>query len=423
MINKINNLFLYRLNYGLFVLLPLFLISGPFLADLAVSLIALIFLYQTYCDRQLLSYYKNKFVYFFLIFWLYLLFNSIFQNQNFDSLRVSFFYFRFIIFSLAIWHMLDIDEKILKNLFYSFLFCFGILIIDGFYQLYFGYNILGMPLIMDRVSSLFGDELVLGSYISRLFPILFALVIYLYKDLNKFFLYIVSIIFILSETLVFVSGERSSFFFINLSAIFIIFLIKDFKKQRIITLLLSVVLISGITYFNDNAKQMIIDKSISQLTDNGLGGTSEEIYIFSWQHTEHYKSSLKMFNDNKLFGVGVKNFRIFCSDERYSLSDRTCNSHPHNTYIQLLGETGFIGFAFIFGFFMFFLYQVLRHFYFSFKKIYIFNDFEIALLSAILITLWPLVPTGSFFNNYINIIYIFPCGIFLWSRNHKKRLN
>ena len=423
MINKINNLFLYRLNYGLFVLLPLFLISGPFLADLAVSLIALIFLYQTYCDRQLLSYYKNKFVYFFLIFWLYLLFNSIFQNQNFDSLRVSIFYFRFIIFSLAIWHMLDIDEKILKNLFYSFLFCFGILIIDGFYQLYFGYNILGMPLIMDRVSSLFGDELVLGSYISRLFPILFALVIYLYKDLNKFFLYIVSIIFILSETLVFVSGERSSFFFINLSAIFIIFLIKDFKKQRIITLLLSVVLISGITYFNDTAKKMIIDKSISQLTDNGLGGTSEEIYIFSWQHTEHYKSSLKMFNDNKLFGVGVKNFRIFCSDERYSLSDRTCNSHPHNTYIQLLAETGFIGFAFIFGFFMFFLYQVLRHFYFSFKKIYIFNDFEIALLSAILITLWPLVPTGSFFNNYINIIYIFPCGIFLWSRNHKKRLN
>lgn len=423
MINKINNLFLYRLNYGLFVLLPLFLISGPFLADLALSLIALIFLYQTYCDRQLLSYYKNKFVYFFLIFWLYLLFNSIFQNQNFDSLRVSIFYFRFIIFSLAIWHMLDIDEKILKNLFYSFLFCFGILIIDGFYQLYFGYNILGMPLIMDRVSSLFGDELVLGSYISRLFPILFALVIYLYKDLNKFFLYIVSIIFILSETLVFVSGERSSFFFINLSAIFIIFLIKDFKKQRIITLLLSVVLISGITYFNDTAKKMIIDKSISQLTDNGLGGTSEEIYIFSWQHTEHYKSSLKMFNDNKLFGVGVKNFRIFCSDERYSLSDRTCNSHPHNTYIQLLAETGFIGFAFIFGFFMFFLYQVLRHFYFSFKKIYIFNDFEIALLSAILITLWPLVPTGSFFNNYINIIYIFPCGIFLWSRNHKKRLN
>ena len=107
MINKINNLFLYRLNYGLFVLLPLFLISGPLLADLALSLIVLIFLYQTYCDRQLLSYYKNKFVYFFLIFWLYLLFNSIFQNQNFDSLRISFFYFRFIVFSLAIWHLID----------------------------------------------------------------------------------------------------------------------------------------------------------------------------------------------------------------------------------------------------------------------------------------------------------------------------
>ena len=423
MSGKINSSFLCQLSSILFILLPLLLITGPFLSDLAISSIALIFLYQTYQNKLLLRYYQNNFVYIFLIFWAYLLFNSLLQNQNFDSIRVSLFYFRFIIFALAVWYLLDTNEKILKNLFYCLLFCFSILIIDGFYQFTFGHNLFGQQMLFNRPSSFFGDELVLGSYISRLFPIFFALVISQYKDFKSFFMYIVTIIFILAEVLVFISGERASFFYINLSAIFVIFFIKDFKKIRIISLSLSILLIVCISYFNPIAKKMIIDKSISQLTDNALGGTSEEIYIFSWQHTEHYKSSLKMFNDNKLFGVGVKNFRIFCSDERYSLSARTCSSHPHNTYVQLLAETGLIGFIFIFGLFLFFSYHVLKHFYLSFKKIYIFNDFEIALLSAMLITLWPLVPTGSFFNNYLNIIYIFPCGIFLWSRNHKKRLN
>ena len=35
------------------------------------------------------------------------------------------------------------------------------------------------------------------------------------------------------------------------------------------------------------------------------------IYIFSKNHNEIYKASLSIFLDNKLFGVGLKNFRHF----------------------------------------------------------------------------------------------------------------
>ena len=35
------------------------------------------------------------------------------------------------------------------------------------------------------------------------------------------------------------------------------------------------------------------------------------------------------------------------------------------------------------------------------------------MLSAILISLWPFIPTGNFFNNWLCIIYFFPVGLYL----------
>ena len=73
----------------------------------------------------------------------------------------------------------------------------------------------------------------------------------------------------------------------------------------------------------------------------------EPFYIFSEGHNGHYISAYKMFLDNKILGVGVKNFRNICSDERYYTDVGSCATHPHNTYVQILAETGIIGFLFL----------------------------------------------------------------------------
>jgi glycopeptide antibiotics resistance protein len=49
----------------------------------------------------------------------------------------------------------------------------------------------------------------------------------------------------------------------------------------------------------------------------------------------------------------------------------------------------------------------------------LFDDFEISMLSAILITLWPIIPSGNFFNNWLSIIYFLPLGFLLSSLNKK----
>ena len=103
------------------------------------------------------------------------------------------------------------------------------------------------------------------------------------------------------------------------------------------------------------------------------------------------------------------------ADKKYRVSDLSCSTHPHNTYMELLSETGILGFLFIFLIFMILVYYSFKHFLLKFKGKFFFTDSQIALLSSVFINLWPLIPTGSFFNNWLNCLYYFPLGILLWS--------
>ena len=94
-----------------------------------------------------------------------------------------------------------------------------------------------------------------------------------------------------------------------------------------------------------------------------------------------------------------------------------CTSHPHNTYVQLLAETGLLGTFMVFFLFIFISYLSAKHIFLKlFKNKNLFSFQEICIISSILITLWPLITSGSFFNNYLNVIYFYPIGIFLWLR-------
>ena len=117
-------------------------------------------------------------------------------------------------------------------------------------------------------------------------------------------------------------------------------------------------------------------------------------------------------------------FRYNCNEEKYKITFESCSNHPHNNYIQILSETGILGFIFIIIIIFIFSFQILKHlFYKHLKKIYIFSDFQLSLLSAVLISLWPIAPTGDFFNNWLSIIYFLPIGLFLNSLYKKKEIS
>jgi O-antigen ligase len=329
--------------------------------------------------------------------------------------------------------LLNFDDKFIKYFFYCIFVCFTVLTIDGFYQFITGENILGYKYGSSRISSFFGDKKILGSYLSRLWPIFFGLSIILFKKKNKFFLFFI-LIFILSEVLIFLSGDRTAFFFINLSALFVILFSRNLRKLRLYTLLFSILILIVISFLNPTAKERVFDQTLTEMNllkgvklfkgaEDKNSKNDNEIYIFTKTHHEIYIAAYKMFLDNKFFGIGVKNFRIICNDTKYYVSGKPrCFTHPHNSYLQLLTETGIIGFLFLVTSLIYFLKYLLKHLILKFKGNFYFNDFEICILSGIAIYLWPFVPTGNFFNNWLNIVLILNLPFLIWSRKSKNTL-
>jgi O-antigen ligase len=117
--------------------------------------------------------------------------------------------------------------------------------------------LLGLKIIGSRISSFFGDEAIMGSYLSRLFPLLFAL--FLIKKKQKYEIYFVGLLFILIDVLIFMSGERTAFFFLNLSTLFIIILIKNYQIFRLITFIIASIFIIFLSVNNLNLRDRMFD--------------------------------------------------------------------------------------------------------------------------------------------------------------------
>jgi hypothetical protein len=124
------NFFFIKLPTLLTIILPLLLISGPFLPDLSVSMCAIIFVINSFY-RPLDRYYKSNFFIIFILFYSFLVFSSLMSSEIFFSLKTSVPYIRFGLFALSTWFLINNNTKFLIFLFYSFLICYLILIVDG----------------------------------------------------------------------------------------------------------------------------------------------------------------------------------------------------------------------------------------------------------------------------------------------------
>ena len=145
------------------------------------------------------------------------------------------------------------------------------------------------------------------------------------------------------------------------------------------------------------------------------------LVIFSKDHNGHYILSLKLFKESPLFGVGPKGFRHYCRTVKYDPEIGICSTHPHNILAQIISETGIIGFLI----YLFSVFYIIFKLIYNNKKHYIFNKNPCFVISSIsvLLLLFPLLPSGNFFNNWNSIVYYFYIGIYLYSYHKVEILN
>ena len=135
--------------------------------------------------------------------------------------------------------------------------------------------------------------------------------------------------------------------------------------------------------------------------------------IFTPVHQSHYLTALNMFYHDKLFGVGPNMFRYECSKIIYSEGDYNCTTHPHNIHIQILAETGIIGYLLFLIPLIYISIYFIKSLFLNYKIKTILKDYQICLCITFLLTLFPFAPSGNFFNNWLSIVFFLPVGFYL----------
>lgn len=407
----------------LIILMPISLITGPFLSDLSVVLIDLIFLYLIFKNQKTHIYLRNNLFIFLFIFNFYISIRSIFTDDIFFSLKSSLSYIRFLILIFAISYFLNLNKSLEKNFYKTFLILTILLCLDAVFQYIFGFNILGFKIDnIDKLNGFFGDEAVLGSYLIRLFPLTLVSYFSLYDFTNnkfKFYFLLTLVCFV-----IFLSGSRSSLVLLILFMILIILLFDKIRKSILLICSLSFLLLISVLPFNEKLKYKAYINFYNPLetmffaTDFNSSRVDKNFYIFTPIYDSHYRTAYNMFKENKIFGVGNKMFRKVCSKEGIYVNEYSCTTHPHNFYLQVLAENGIIGFLFLIILFIIVFFKLFKEIFLrNFKNTKKYDDKSILILAGIFLNLWPIIPSGNIFNNWLSIIIYFPIGFFMFFIN------
>ncbi len=439
MMIQIKNIFIY-----LFLLIPLFLITGPALPDLTITFGVIFGLLYLLINNKNYDIFNKNIVRISIFFWLSLILISFFSFNKVKSFQDSIIFIRFLLIPVCCYFIYFVKDKSFNYLLLLTFILIVFVSIDTLYQFFnytshngFGKDLLGFQSNWyGRLTGPFRDELIPGSYLSK-----FGLIGYVYLMSNnrlkdKIFIHSTYLGAIL--VVCFASGERMAFATFLLALISLLLFLKNFRLRIFISLIIGLLSILIIykhhPFYNDyevlesnQYHQGLKVKKIYQCETNVDEVCSKIVDIQpsfleilknfkTSAYGEIYSLSIEMFKNNPLTGVGLNNFNFLCENFDYyrkMMVNYNCTSHPHNTYIQFLSEGGVIVFV------SFILYLI-------FNINFILNNngernYKIISLTILLILFWPIMSTGSLIKNWYGISVFFIIGICLCLSRFKTK--
>ncbi len=418
----------------LFLLIPLFLITGPAIPDVIITMGSLFGVFYLIYLKEFKKLVIENFFKITIFFWLSLIFISFFSYNKSNSFQDSLIFIRFLLVPIFCYFLFFKDKKIFER---SLLIIFILVVfvcLDTLYQFLnytskdgFGKDLLGFKSNWyGRLTGPFGDELIPGSYVSKLGLLGFAFLISIKKFKNKLILQSIYLSFIL--LVCYVSGERMAFATFGLSLSILFVFLNEFRKTIFLSIIIGISLIFISIYFHPFYNDFKIVEStefhqgqkiekffrceddIEQICSKFINVQPSFFEVIKNFRTsaygEIYTLSYNMFLDNPITGIGINNFKYLCNyNELYKkmMVNYDCASHPHNIYIQWLAEGGII-LLISFIIYLFFLVNfIIKN---TGEKKY-----KIISLVVILSMFWPIMSTGSLIKNWYGVTTFFILGI------------
>ena len=151
-----------------------------------------------------------------------------------------------------------------------------------------------------------------------------------------------------------------------------------------------------------SSKNLLTDEEAEKYKDFGF-------YTFEYKNKKYkinniyhkeFKTGYILWSDKKLFGGGIKSFKVNCPKAKIN-----CNQHPHNYYLEILANLGLFGFFIIFILFSLIFIKTFIAKYFkksNLNRYHLITPFIFLFFAEI----FPIRSTGSFFTTG-NATYIF----------------
>tara|TARA_B100001057_G_scaffold120015_1_gene118665 strand:- start:47 stop:1198 length:1152 start_codon:yes stop_codon:yes gene_type:complete len=352
---------------------------GPTVSLTNILLIDLSFLVLIFYNKDF-TFLKNKSFKYLIFLYVYLIFNSFISLKPELGIYRNLGFIRIIILFLSInyfYHQKDFFIKV----FTVWFLIFSIVIVDVFFEVYFGKNILGYGGNADgRIYSFFKDEAVVGAFMNAFFLILIGFLFEKFKTQKKYLIFLFALIYLL---VIFTTGERASGLKGLLGLLFFFVILREFTLRNKIFLVSSLFLsLLTLIYSSDYLKLRFVDQVKFHLS------------FKENQYYDLYKSGFEVAKKNPLFGVGNRNYRLETCVNNINDINFYCSTHPHQVYFEFLSEHGFLGTIVIF----YLLYALI------FSKWWVFrNNYGYIQLGTYLYLIFiflPIIPSGAFFSDF-----------------------
>ena len=313
-------------------LVHIFWLFGPFIllierspADVWLSFLALLFL-----GRSLWlgdgSWLRHLWVRAIFVFWFACILSSAFSLMPVHSIGEAISWFRFPLFAMATAFWLGRDKRLLYAMILS-IFCgmilmSGILIAEIFFE---GFK-------DGRLTWPYGDA-VPGNYLAKATMPAF-LICAAFAARNK--LPIASLAAVTlgaSLAISMLTGERMNLILRIFSAglAFSIMLLR--VHNLLLMICVTALSITAVLFFSPDFYRLIL-----QFFERIPTSTNSDYFVV-------FHGAWVIFTDNAILGVGTGNYRELCPQLTEGLLNFRCDNHPHNYYVQLLAETGMLGFT------------------------------------------------------------------------------
>ncbi|MGH1477279.1 MAG: O-antigen ligase family protein [Geminicoccales bacterium] len=385
--NNSLSIVLDRLGYALIMALPVLFVVGRAPADIAISLIALLFLVRSQLGLGW-RWMRTAWVSAALLFWGYLLLASALAIDPENSFGRALPFIRFILLAAALQHWLLIDRRRIYQFLSVLAAVLVFVLVDCLYQYVQGEDLFGKVAEgAFRLSGPFNNDVV-GTFIAKTsLPLLgwwFA-----WSVARGHLSWLVGGLLAASIGLVILlTGERMALGTYGLGVIVLILYIRQVRLPLMLIGLIAAIGLGTAILSNQTLHQRFVGHTANDVDD-----------FWSGRYGVIFVRAFDVWRDNPVTGVGLKNFRQTCDVPNFDHKgpvDTWCFTHPHNPYMELLAETGIVGLL------LFFLMigLVLRNLSAGWRKER--PDFPLAVGSsaALILFLWPLLISKSIFSNW-----------------------